>query len=44
MLAVYRGVAYDTERSLKREAEYRKVTVTYRGVKHTETVKVEVAK
>lgn len=44
MLAVYRGVAYDTTRSLKREAEYRKVQTTYRGVTHTSSVKVEVVK
>jgi len=40
MLAVYRGVAYDTERELTQEAQYRKVEETYRGVQHTETVKV----
>ena len=40
MLAVYRGVAYDTDRELTQNAEYRKVEETYRGVKHTETVKV----
>ena len=44
MLAVYRGVAYDTERNLTKEAEYRKVSETYRGIEHTETVKVEVSK
>ncbi len=44
MLAVYRGVAYDTDRKLTKEADYVKVTETYRGVEHTETVKVEVAK
>lgn len=44
MLAVYRGVAYDTDRSLKQEAEYRKVEETYRGIKYTKTVKVEVTK
>ena len=44
MLAVYRGVAYDTDRKLTKEAEYRKVSETYRGIEHTETVKVEVAK
>jgi len=43
MLAVYRGVAYNTDRKLTKEAEYRKITVTYRGIQHTETVKVEVA-
>ena len=41
MLAVYRGVAYDTDRDFKRNAEYRKVTETYRGVEHTQTVKVQ---
>ena len=43
MLAVYRGVAYDTDRKLTEEAAYVKVTETYRGIQHTETVKVEVA-
>jgi len=41
MLAVYRGVAYDTLRNLTRNAEYRKVETTYRGVKTTSTVKVQ---
>ena len=41
MLAVYRGVAYDTDHSLTKEAQYRKVEQTYRGIKHTTTVKVE---
>ena len=41
MLAVYRGVAYDTDRELTRESQYRKVEETYRGVKHTQTVKVQ---
>jgi len=40
MLAVYRGVAYDTDRELTQEAQYRKVVETYRGVQHTETIKV----
>lgn len=44
MLAVYRGVAYNTERSVTRDKEYRKVSQTYRGVEHTETIKVEVQK
>ena len=44
MLAVYRGVAYDTERNLTKESDYVKVSETYRGIEHTETVKVEVAK
>jgi len=44
MLAVYRGVAYDTDRKLTKEADYKKVTETYRGIQHTETVKVEVSK
>lgn len=41
MLAVYRGVAYDTQRDLSRNAEYRKVKTTYRGVETTSTVKVQ---
>ena len=41
MLAVYRGVAYDTDKSLTKEAQYRKVEEVYRGVKHTKIVKVE---
>jgi len=44
MLAVYRGVAYDTDRELTRNGEYRKVEETYRGVQHTETIKVKEAK
>lgn len=44
MLAVYRGVPYDTDRSLTKEAQYRKVEETYRGIKHTETIKVEEVK
>ena len=44
MLAVYRGVPYNTDRKLTKEADYVKVTETYRGIQHTETVKVEVAK
>ena len=43
MLAVYRGVAYDTDRELTRNAEYRKVETTYRGIKTTSTVKVQEA-
>lgn len=44
MLAVYRGVPYNTDRNLTKEAEYRKVSETYRGIQHTETVKVEASK
>ena len=44
MLAVYRGVPYNTDRQFTQELQYRKVEVTYRGVKHTEIIKVEVAK
>ena len=36
---VYRGVAYDTD-TLTQEAHYKKVEETYRGIKHTETIKV----
>ena len=43
MLAVYRGVPYNTDR-LTKEAQYRKVEQTYRGIKHTKIVKVEVSK
>ena len=38
---VYRGVPYDTDRSLTKEASYRKVEQTYRGVKHISIVKVQ---
>ena len=41
MLAVYRGVAYDTDSNFKRNAEYRKVKSTYRGIETTTTLKVE---
>ena len=44
MLAVYRGVPYDTDRSLTKEADYKKISETYRGIDHIETVKVEVEK
>ena len=44
MIAVYRGVPYSTDRGIVREAEYRKVSQTYRGVEHKETIKVEVSK
>lgn len=40
MLAVYRGVPYNTDREFTQEAQYRKVEETYRGVQHTETIKV----
>ena len=40
MLAVYRGVPYNTDREFTKEAQYRKVEETYRGVQHTETIKV----
>ena len=41
MLAVYRGVPYDTDRGLTKAAQYRKVEEVYRGVKHTKIVKIE---
>ena len=41
MQAVYRGVPYNTERNVVREGSYRKVEETYRGVQHTETIKVK---
>jgi len=41
MLAVYRGVAYDTNKDVVREGTYRKVEVTYRGIKHTEIILVK---
>ena len=39
---VYRGVAYDTETA--KATVTKKVSETYRGIQHTETIKVEVAK
>ena len=39
---VYRGVAYDTDQQVKKVAK--KVTQTYRGIKHVETINVEAAK
>ena len=44
MIAVYRGVPYSTDRGIVREAEYRKVKETYRGIEHKEIIKVEVSK
>ena len=44
MLAVYRGVPYNTDRKLTEEADYVKVTETYRGIQYTKTVKVEASK
>lgn len=43
-IAVYRGVKYDTDKEFHTEHEYRKVNETYRGTRHTETIKVEVKK
>lgn len=43
-IAVYRGVAYDTNRDFLKEAAYVKTPEVYRGVKHTEVRKVEVRK
>ncbi len=40
MQAVYRGVPYNTDREFTQEAQYRKVEETYRGIQHTETIKV----
>ena len=39
---VYRGVAYDTETA--KQIKTKKVSETYRGIQHTETINVEVAK
>lgn len=43
MLAVYRGVAYDTD-NLKKEYVYAKRELTYRGNKVVSVVKTEVVK
>jgi hypothetical protein len=44
MKVTYRGVSYDTKEYAQRPMVSKQITETYRGVKHTETVKVEVVK
>jgi len=40
---VYRGVAYDTDRHIKRDASFVRVPQVYRGVKHSSVIKIEEA-
>lgn len=40
----YRGVPYNTTDLHSKPTTSKKVMETYRGIKHTETIKVEVAK
>ena len=40
----YRGISYDTERGLTKEHAYVKREFVYRGIKYTNTNKVEVTK
>ena len=42
MLAVYRGVKYDTNRNLVKETAQVKAVSKYRGVDSTVTLKVDV--
>lgn len=44
MLAVYRGVAYNTEKALTKEVAIVKKETIYRGVKTTVTFKQEMVK
>lgn len=44
MKVTYRGVSYDTVEYQNRPKVTKKVTERYRGINHTETVKVEVSK
>jgi len=44
MKVTYRGVTYDTVEYANRPKVSKKVTEVYRGIKHTETLSVEVAK
>jgi len=44
MKVTYRGVSYDTKDYANRPMVSKKIVETYRGVNHTETVKVEVVK
>ena len=38
---VYRGVSYDTERHVNRDAAYVRVPQVFRGIKHSSVVKME---
>ena len=40
---VYRGVSYDTERHVIRDASYVRVPQVYRGVQHSSVIKIEEA-
>jgi len=42
-IVVYRGVAYDTDRNIKKDAAYVSVPECYRGVKHSSVIKIEEA-
>jgi|32_taG_2_1085360.scaffolds.fasta_scaffold140433_1 hypothetical protein len=44
MKVTYRGVSYDTQELRNRPTVSKQVSETYRGVKHNETISVEVAK
>ena len=44
MKVTYRGVSYDTVEYQNRPQVTKKVTERYRGINHTETVRVEVSK
>ena len=44
MKVTYRSVSYDTVEYQNRPQVTKKVSEVYRGIKHTETVKVEVSK
>lgn len=44
MKVTYRGVSYDTQEHRNRPKVSKQVSETYRGVKHNETINVEVAK
>ena len=44
MKVTYRGVSYDTVEYQNRPQVTKKVTERYRGINHTETIKVEVSK
>ena len=38
---VYRGVSYDTDRHVTRDASYVRVPQVYRGVQHNSVIKIE---
>lgn len=44
MKVTYRGVSYDTVEYANRPKKAKTVSEVYRGIKHTETVNVEVTK